>query len=302
MGDLPTLGAPARAVAIVNPVTRRDAARIVDLLKMLAPPATELEVRLTERAGHARELARERADGADMLIAVGGDGTVGELAAVAHERGLDLGIVPAGSTNIIARELGIPANPHMAVRLLFEPHSRVRIDAGVCGDRVFLHMAGAGLDSLMFDLTDPRLKRRVGWMAYVPATARALRQPLARYDVRSTEMTLAGVASPLVLVANGGSIIAPSIVLDREIRYDDGRLDVLVVTATRPHELARVMARMATRRMGASPFVTHFTTTAVEIVADPPIAFQVDGDITGITPVSIGLRPAAVKVVTPLHA
>jgi diacylglycerol kinase family enzyme len=289
-------------VAIVNPATRRDPARIIELLGLLAPASTELEICLTERAGHASELAREHAEGAEMLIAVGGDGTVGELAGVAFERGLDLGIIPAGSTNIIARELGIPTNPHKAVRLLFEPHNRVLVDAGTCGDRVFLHMAGAGLDSLMFDLTDPRLKRKMGWMAYVPAAAKALQRPLARYQVRAGGVSLDDVASPLVLVANGASIIAPSIVLDRGILYDDGQLDVMVVTATRPHELARVMARMATRQMRASPFVTHFSTTAVEIASDPPMAFQVDGDVDGTTPKTIGLRPAAVRIVTPLRA
>ncbi len=295
MGSAP----PGRVVVVVNPATRRDAARIVATLKERTPTGTTLEVFETTHQGHASDLVRQHAVGADLVVAVGGDGTVGEVASAAYETGIDLGIIPAGSTNIIARELRIPTDPVRAVELLYGPHARTRLDAGLCGDRVFLHMAGAGVDSLMFDLTNPAMKRKVGWMAYVPAAVQALAKPLARYTITSPGVSLVDIASPMVLVANGSSIIAPSIVLDRRIRFDDGLLDVLVVTATRPDHLARVMARMATRRMGDSPFVTHFTTREVEIAADPPMSIQVDGDVMGATPVSIRMLPGTVNVIVP---
>ncbi len=292
-------GAPSRAVAIVNPATRGNVARIVELLTLAAPRSTLLEVHETEHAGHAREIARVHAPGADLLIAVGGDGTVAEVAGVARETGIAVGIVPGGSTNIIARELGIPTNLYRATRLLFGDHAVRTIDAGLCGDRTFLHMAGAGIDSLLFDLTDPVLKQRVGWMAYLPAAVKALRRPLSTFTVRAEECCLEGVRSPLVLVANGPSIIAPRLQLDTRIRFDDGRLDVLVVTATRPLELARVLARIATRQMMNSPFVTSFTTASVEIVAEPEIAVQLDGDAVLTTPVRFTVDPGSVRIVTP---
>jgi diacylglycerol kinase (ATP) len=300
-GEQP-VGSPARVVAVVNPATRRDPARIVAILKELAPVGTVLEVYETAHQGHASDIVRQHATGADLVVAVGGDGTVGEVANAAYGSGIPLGIIPAGSTNIVARELGIPTDPVKAVRLLYGPHSLVRLDAGICGDRIFLHMAGAGVDSLMFDLTNPHMKRRVGWMAYVPAAGRALSRPLARYTITSPEVCLTNIRSPLVLVANGGSIIAPSIVLDRRIRFDDGLLDVLVVTATRADHLARVLARMATRSMGDSPFVTHFVTRELEISAEPAMSVQVDGDVLGPTPVSIRMQPAMVNVVVPAPA
>ena len=291
--------AAARVVAIVNPATRGNVPRIVQLLELAAPRSTRLEVYLTEYAGHAWELARTHALDAGLLVAAGGDGTVAEVAGVAREAGVELGIVPGGSTNIIARELGIPTNAHQAIRLIFDDHAIRTIDAGVSGDRTFLHMAGAGMDSLLFDLADPMLKRKVGWMAYLPAAVKALRRPLSTFTVRAREMTLEGVRSPLVLVANGPSVIAPLIQLDTRIRFDDGRLDVLVVTATRPVELARVLARMAMRRMMDSPYVESFTTESVEIEADPPIAVQLDGDVAGATPVRFTIDPGSVRIITP---
>jgi diacylglycerol kinase (ATP) len=299
---VPPVVSTGRVVAVVNPATRRDVNRIVAILRDLAPAGTSLEVYETAHQGHASEIVRQHAAGADLVVAVGGDGTVGEVASAACDTGIPLGIIPAGSTNIVARELKIPTDPVKAVRLLYGPHILTRLDAGICGERIFLHMAGAGVDSLMFDLTNPQTKRKVGWMAYVPAAVRALSRPLARYTITSPEMTLTGVRSPLVLVANGGSIIAPSIVLDHRIRFDDGLLDVLVVTATRPDHLARVMARMATRRMGDSPFVTHFVTRELEISAEPAMSVQVDGDVMGHTPVSIRMQPATVNVVVPSPA
>lgn len=291
--------APSQAVAIINPSTRGNVARIVELLRAAAPASTRLDIYRTGYAGHAGDLARHYAASTDLLIAVGGDGTVAEVAGAARQARIPVGIVPGGSTNITARELGIPTNMYRAARLLFENHAIRTIDAGVCGDRIFLHMAGAGVDSLLFDLASPSLKRKVGWIAYLPAAIEALRRPLSRFTIRSDEMQIESVRSPLVLVANGSSIIAPMLRLDSRIRPDDGNLDVFVVTAARPGELARVLARMAMRQMSGSPFVTSFTTKDVEISADPEIAAQLDGDVFGKTPMQFTIDPASVRIVVP---
>jgi diacylglycerol kinase family enzyme len=290
---------PSRVVAIINPSTRGDASRIQHLLALATPHSTHLEIHRTERAGHGQELARRHGANADLLVAIGGDGTVADVASAARVFGIPMGIVPGGSTNIVARELGIPRNPHQATRLLFEAHALRTIDAGVSGDRTFLHMAGAGVDSLLFDLARPALKKKVGWVAYLPAAVEALRRPLSTFTIRADEMTIDQVRSPLVMVANGPSIIAPSLRLDGRISVDDGLLDVLVVTATRPLDLARVLARMAMRQMGGSPFVSWFTTRDVEISAEPAIAIQLDGDVEGKTPARFTMDPASVTIVVP---
>jgi len=291
--------ASSRAVAIVNPATRGSVSRIAELLRAAAAPDSRLDIYPTGYAGHAAELARFHATTADLLIAVGGDGTVAEVAGAARDAKIPIGIIPGGSTNITARELGIPTNTFLAARLLFENHAIRTIDAGVCGDRIFLHMAGAGVDSLLFDLTSPALKRKIGWMAYLPAAFEALRRPLSSFTIQLEDTRIEGVRSPLVLVANGPSIIAPMLQLDARIRSDDGYLDVLVVTATRPAELARVLARMAMRQMSGSPFVQAFKTREVEISAKPAIAVQLDGDVFGTTPARFTIDPGSVRIVVP---
>lgn len=288
-----------RMVVIINPATRGNVSRIIELMRLNAPAGTEVDIHVTERAGHAHALAAEHAVGADVLVAVGGDGTVGEVASAARASGVPIGIIPGGSTNIVAKDLGIPTNSHQAIRLLFGDHTVRVIDAGICGEQVFLHMAGAGVDSHLFDLANPDTKRKVGWMAYIPAAARALVKPLSTFTIRSEERTLVGVKSPMVLVANGSSIIVPQIRLDSRIRYDDGLLDVLVVTATNPAELARVLADIGRRRLIDSPHVQWFQTRDVEIDANPEIAVQLDGDVAHHTPVRFTVAPSAVSVIVP---
>lgn len=292
---------PQNVAAIVNPATRGNAGRIVDLLREASPRGARVEAFVTERAGHAHDLAHLHAGWADVLVAVGGDGTVGEVADVARLTGTAMGIIPGGSTNIVARELGIPTVSHDAVRLLFESRGRLTMDAGICDGRTFLHMAGSGLDSLLFDLANPDLKRKVGWMAYLPAAMKAMMHPMATYTIRAPGRSIERVKSPLVLVANGASIIAPQIQLDSRIRFDDGLLDVAVVTATRPDELARVVARLATRQLFQSPFVEWFTTTELTFEASPEMAVQLDGDVALRTPATISIAPQSVTVIVPEH-
>lgn len=292
---------PQSVAVIVNPATRGNVNRILNLLQEASPRGTRVEVFITERSGHAQDLAREHAAWADVLVAVGGDGTVGEIADIARRTGKVMGIIPGGSTNIVARELGIPTASDRAIRLLFESAGRVTMDAGICGDRTFLHMAGSGLDSLLFDLANPDLKRRMGWMAYLPAAMKALTHPMATYTIRAPGRTIEQVKSPLVLIANGPSIIAPQIKVDSRVRVDDGLLDVAVVTATRPDEIARVLARLATQQVFDSPLVEWFTTTELSFEASPEMAVQLDGDVALRTPVSISIVPRSVTVIVPEH-
>jgi len=289
---------PRRIVAVVNPATRRDADAIVALLRHRVPAGVDLDVRSTAAAGEATSLARAALPGADLIVAVGGDGTVADVATALHGSGVPLGVVPAGSTNIIARELGIPADPRAAVDLLFGPHRHATIDVGLCGDRCFLHMAGAGFDSRLFDAADPRLKRRVGWLAYLPPAVRGLRVPPARFTITTDGDTIE-VTSPLVLVANGGSIITPGLRLYPGIRKDDGWLDVLIFTATGALRTTRTLGRLATRGLARSPFVLRIPAQKVEVATEPELPVQLDGDVVVRTPVSFGIAPAALRVIVP---
>lgn len=287
-----------RVVIIANPVSRGDTGRIVAAMRRLAPPDVVLDTFTTAGQGDGRKLSLEQGKGAVLLVAIGGDGTVGEVAEGAVRHDVPLAIVPSGSTNIIGRELGVPANAERAVALIFGAHRLRAIDVGRANDLLFLHMAGAGVDSLMFELTNPRWKRRLGWMAYVPAAAKALMKPAPCFHIRAEGHEL-NVRAPLVLVANGASIIHPRFRLDPSFKADDGWLDLMIAAPTNPVALARTLGRLATLQLAKSPYVQRVRATAIEIASEPAMPLQIDGDVALRTPVTIGIMPRAIRIVVP---
>jgi len=286
---------------IVNPATRRNAQAVVSAIEAAASPGVRVDVRVTDTAGDAVRLARDAAREASMVVAVGGDGTVADVACGLFGTEVSLGIIPAGSTNITAAELGIPRNWRNAIRIIFDDFQDVPVDLGRCGDRAFLHMAGAGMDSRLFLRSSARLKRRAGWLAYLPAASRGLFDRPANFTLEIDGQRME-VVSPMVIVANSGSIITPSIRLHPLPRTDDGWLDVLIFTATGPMGVLRTLARLATQSLDRSSHLRHVRAKNVEMVSDPALPVQLDGDVVAVTPVSFSISPGGVRVVVPFVA
>lgn len=287
-----------RVLVVANPATRRAIEPIIVALRTRAPDGVDLDIHITTHAGEARELARSFAPGATMVVAIGGDGTVADVAGSLEGSAIPLAIVAAGSTNIIGRQLAIPTDPEKMAALIWGNHAVQMLDAGVCNDRVFLHMAGVGFDSHLFAHTNPALKQRVGWMAYLPAAAAALRERPAQFTIVVDGESMQFV-SPLVLVANGSAIIHPAMRIHPAIDASDGLLDLIVVTATAPIALARTVARLVTRGFAKSPFVRHWQAREIEVTADRQIPVQVDGDVVESLPACFRIAPQAVPVVVP---
>jgi diacylglycerol kinase (ATP) len=287
-----------RIVVIANPATRAEILKVYNALMRRLPAGIHLEVQETRAGENARSLALRLREGTAGMVAVGGDGTVSSVAAALHGTDIPLGIIPGGSTNIIARELGIPSALEPAVQLLFDDFAVRQIDVGVCNDNHFLHMAGAGFDSRLFDMADPALKKRIGWVAYLPAAIKALRDPARKYRLVIDGERIE-VESPLVLVANGSSVITPRIRIGADIRPDDGQLDVMVVTATRPHELASVLGRFASLTLDSSPYVIYRKAKKVVVESDKPIPVQLDGDVMERTPATFSVLPHDIGIIVP---
>jgi YegS/Rv2252/BmrU family lipid kinase len=237
--------------------------------------------------------------GASVVLAIGGDGTVSEVASALRGIDVPLGIIPTGSTNIIAKDLGIPRNPLKALALPFLSHRYAIIDMGLWGDRSFLHLAGAGIDSWMFEGANLGLKRRIGWLAYVPSAVRNFRRAPARVTIRTDDL-ITEVISPLVLIANGGSVISSSFQLVPEIRKDDGLLDVLVFTPAGSVPIMSTLARFALRSLDRSPYLYRLQARRVEISSDPPLPVQLDGDVVSETPASFTILHRALRVIVPM--
>jgi YegS/Rv2252/BmrU family lipid kinase len=234
----------------------------------------------------------------DVVVAVGGDGTVADVATGVFGSTASLGIVPAGSTNITARSLGIPARKQAAIALLAGDHRYRWIDVGRAGDRVFLHMAGAGVDAELFKAASADLKRRLGWLAYIPAATSAVQLAPARVRITADGEDFAAESS-LVLIANGAAVLSPTLRIHPEITVDDGWLDLLVFTPATPIEIAATLGYAGMRRLDLSPHVAWRRAHHIRIDADPPLAVQLDGDPRGHTPRNFSIAPQAMRIITP---
>lgn len=282
-------------LVVANPMARRNSPRLISDLRAACPDDVEWQIFETSpTALRFGDLEREARD-ASVVIAVGGDGTVTEALTAIGDAETPIAILPGGSTNVIAKEMALPDEPREVAQLVFGDHEVRVIDAAICNGRIFLHMAGAGFDSRIFDHTSPELKRRVGWFAYLPSAAQSLRLPPARFHVR-TETATFELTSPMVLVANGAGIIRPSLYVFPGISSTDGWLDLIAVTATDAPAIAGVLARFASRSMDRSPHILHARARTIRIESEPPMPVQVDGDVVGPTPVDIEILPSRARL------
>lgn len=242
-------------------------------------------------------------DGVDIIAAYGGDGTVMEVASGLQGTDIPLAILPGGTGNILSIELGIPQKLSEACELITQPEkSRIRaVDMGITNDEkvpAFALRAGVGLEAAMLEGTDPDLKLRYGIFAYIMGAIQALQHiHEAHYHLvlDGKEVECSGLTC---LIANAGYFGVPGLVLDPNIKVDDGLLDVFVL---RKMDLQQIFSLAATIVGGneLKDKALHWQVQSVEIHSDPIQSTQADGEMWGESPVSITAKKEALKVIVP---
>jgi diacylglycerol kinase (ATP) len=257
------------------------------------------EVLVSERPGHARELAKAAvARGARLVLAWGGDGTINEVACALAFGEAALGIVPAGSGNGLATELGISRRPELAILAALAASPR-RIDLGELGGRLFVNLAGIGIDAYVAAEFDRGGASKRGLLGYARITGRALFSyaPL-RYRIVADGEPLESRAI-LVTIANGtqfgnNASIAPGALLD------DGLLDLVIVEETSRLHTVRHMPRLFSGRAATVPGYRAMKLRSGTIASAQPMTFHVDGEpVLGGTELQVRVRPGALWIAAP---
>jgi diacylglycerol kinase (ATP) len=283
---------------IINPIsggaTPAAARRRAQLAQsQLALGREQVEVSITERRGHAYEIATVAAQRGDRLvIAWGGDGTINEVASALVGSTTALGIVPAGSGNGLARELGVPRRVDAAIDYALTAPGK-QVDAGTLGGRWFFSVAGIGFDAHVADAFDRDTGRRRGLSTYVRVTARELwRYRCGQYLIDGN----AAVTALLITFANSaqfgnGVRIAPS------ARIDDGVLDMVVFEERSRRATLWGLPRLFTGGVGRIGGVSIRQVTSVSVESTVPMAFHVDGEpVQGGTRLEARIHPAVLRV------
>jgi YegS/Rv2252/BmrU family lipid kinase len=260
-----------------------------------------LEVPKSKKAPKA--VRRAVRDGAELLLVWGGDGMVQRcIDALAGTKGkgagVTVGIIPAGTANLLAKNLGIPHDLRAALDIALTGPTR-RLDLGVVNGEHFAVMAGAGFDARMIDEADRDSKARLGSLAYVRSGAAAMRADADSVHVLVDGVTFYEGPATCVLVGNVPRATGGLLVFN-DARPDDGVLDVGVVTAEGAVQWLRVLSRVALHRGEGSPFVSTIQGRTVDVTFDRPVVYELDG---GVRPVTDRLRfeiePSAVAVRVP---
>ncbi len=236
--------------------------------------------------------------GADVVFVWGGDGMVQRCADVLAGTGAALAIVPAGTANLLATNLGIPKDIERAVHVGLAGHHRV-LDVGRVNGERFLVMAGVGFDAFMIRDADRAMKDRMGRAAYIWTGAQHIRE-----DRVDTRIVVDGTTwfhgdASCVLVANVGTIVGGITAFD-DARPDDGRLEVGVVTAGGVVQWARVMTRMITGHPDKTPLIDMTSGTKIDVWLAEKRPYELDGGARPSTRhLKIRTQHAALPVCTP---
>ncbi len=293
-----------RALIIANPRAGRAGGRRLALARgRLESHGLDVSVEYTAATGDGERLARAATrDGVAMVIAHGGDGTAMDVAGGLVGSGLPLGLLPAGTGNVLAGTLGISRSPRVAADVIAAGATR-SLDLGrlttPTGTRYFTINCAAGFAAELMAETAAHHKRIFGVLAYVArAFLMARRLTRARMTIE-VDGTCHQVNAATVLVANCGQIVPRLLPLAKHVDPQDGLLDVAVFDADWSLIAVRIVWRLLHRRPDAEARLTFHQGRSVRISAEPPLPVQADGDLCGTTPMQVELLPGALTVLVP---
>jgi diacylglycerol kinase (ATP) len=299
------LSAQARLLPIIyNPAAgQRRSAFFTRVLSALEARGWRAELRTTARAGDAKAMAAAAARaGAARIAVAGGDGTIHEavngLAAAPQKSGSAgplLGIIPLGTANVLAQEIGLPLKPE-AVAACLTGQKELSTRLGRIGEGVFLLMAGAGFDAQVVAQVSIPLKRKFGKGAYVWET---LRQAFG-YGFPELDLELDGRperARSLILARAahyGGAFL-----LSREAGLEKETLQAFLLEEGGPLSVLRCSLALAMGRLEGARGVRRLPVEKVKILGPTGLPLQADGDHVGATPVEIGLSERRLRLLVP---
>ena len=260
------------------------------------------EASITHQAGDATRFAKAAAsEGIDALAVYGGDGTLKEAISGLIGSEIPLVILPGGSANVMATELGIPTDLEEACALLSHCPIRTRaIDVGQFDKRYFIVGVSLGFEADIVNGTDSETKSKIGLLAYFLSAVRALKitkKAVYHLKVDGQEYEVQGLT---LLVANTGSFGFGNISLDKHIDVSDGFLDVVVLRKANLSLLRLAAVTLLKReRPDNLELVEHWQGRDISVFASPKQMIQCDGELLEKLPLHIKVVPGAIRVVVP---
>ena len=280
---------------IFNPAARGEKARsLEEKVRSLTGPDTPL---ITSRPGETAELARQLAqEGHSTIVAAGGDGTINDV--VNGIAGLDvsLGILPIGTMNILACELGLPTTQLEQCWEIIQGGFIRSIDLAMANDQYFVQLAGIGLDALAVRETDLNMRKTIGPISYILAAAQIIGRPAPRLEICFNERETMGGC--FVLVGNGRFYGGP-LSFFPNAKNDDGLLDVLVFKHQGYLDIIRYLQGVLIGNHADFADIEYRQIHSLRVISDRRIPVEIDGEVSFHTPVHFRVGPSKLRVHVP---
>ncbi|GAB3848960.1 diacylglycerol/lipid kinase family protein [Nesterenkonia populi] len=295
-------------VGVVLNVTKEHAAEAVRLIEFVCSEAgmdTPLIMASTvDDPGHV--MTRRALDaGCDVVIAAGGDGTVRAVAAEIAGTDIALGVVPMGTGNLFARNIGLPHDDllfcvqeaiHGQAHAVDTLQLQLKRADGSIDEELSMVIAGGGLDAEVMADTREALKARAGWLAYGESGLRHVAGRRKDVTVELDHGDRAEVRIRSVLLANCGTLQG-GVRLVPTALFDDGQMDVVLLSPRNPWDWARIVAKTALRFGEDIPVMTVKQAAGCSLEMQEPMPFQIDGDAVGeVVGVKAEVVPSSLKV------
>jgi len=286
---LPSPLPPNKQLAVVlNPIKVDDVdafrAMVEEQARMSGWSTPEWHETTVEDPG--RSMAEAAAiDGAGLVLVCGGDGTVRTVCAELAGTGIPVGVVPAGTGNLLARNLGVPLYLQAAVDVALNGQDRAIDLVSVAGDGIgkdehYMVMGGMGFDAAIMEGADDAIKAKIGWLAYFVSGLRQLRSPSFRVEISIDDGPFTKHRALTVVVGNVGYLTA-GIPLLPDATIDDGVLDVVIVSPKRFVSWFPLLWRVMSKRKRVDEELNRMTGRKVVVRTNHDIARQLDGDPIG---------------------
>ncbi|MCL2671821.1 MAG: diacylglycerol kinase family lipid kinase [Clostridiales bacterium] len=287
---------------IVNPIAGRGAAKraLAQASALLAEKGHSFSVMVSEYAGHSTELAKQAVrEGHAVIVALGGDGTVREVAIGLLGSDVVMGILPCGTGNDFARPLQIPKEIEKSVDILLHGEDR-RIDAGYANDEFFINVAGFGFDVDVLDATEFfKTKPLLSASAYMLGLLRSL----TRLQLRDTKIIVDGVEMQkrvLLIAAGNGTHFGGGMQITPQALPHDGLLDLCIVHDVTRRTVLRVLPKlMKGTHIKETKFVTYLKARECTAISSPIARTETDGEVVGLTPVTFRVEANALTIRMP---
>lgn len=290
-----------RVVVVFNPVARSRESDERRRATQEALDARGLEytwLETTEQDPGSEMLRGTLERGPDLVMVSGGDGTVMACATALANSGVPLALLPAGTGNLLATNLDIPRDLSGALEVALSGGSRT-IDVGSCPHGCFVIMAGMGFDAAMLRDADPKLKSRLGAVAYVVSGLKHVRAPARRVELRIDDEKPLFCEAHMILIGNFGKLQGGLMALP-DADPEDGLLTVAVVRAGTVAAWLKLLWRMFRGHRGDDARIQTLSARRLHVTAEPAMPLELDGDVfEDSRSFSVEVLPAALKLRVP---